>query len=108
VRYTGKVLILLAIALVLINAGCFARCVVQSCQDAPPPCHSHSKGDAKHCPQQNQMKAAATGAVTFYWGATFMPVDWPAEQSQPEQLRRSSDSFIESSWTPPTPFSFRI
>src|SRR5260370_29890972 len=107
-RFPGRVLILLAITLVLANAGCFARCIVQSCEDSPPPCHSHGKGDAQHCPQQNQMKTAVTTAVTFDWGTGFIPADWPAEVAQAEQPL----SFIAWSVTPPgtvlVPLALRI
>ena len=77
-RFLSKILVLLAVALVLANAGCFARCVVQSCQDTPPPCHSHGKSDS-HCPQQNQMKAAASSALTLDSGMAFVLADWPAQ-----------------------------
>ena len=84
-RISGKVLSLFAITLVLANAACLGRCIVQSCQDTPPPCHSHSQGDGSHCPQQNQLKVAAASAVTFDSGTGFIPVDWPAEITQAEE-----------------------
>jgi hypothetical protein len=84
-RTPGSILILLAITLVLANAGCFARCTVESCQNTPPPCHSHGKSDAGHCPQQNQLKVAAASAVTFDSATGLIPVDWPAEITQAEE-----------------------
>lgn len=88
-RWPGKILVLLAILLAFANAGCFARCVVQSCQDSPPPCHSHGSnndGSTKHCPQQNQMRAATTSAVTLDWGVGFAFVEWPAEVTASEPV----------------------
>jgi|SRR5579864_934264 len=107
-RFPGKVLILLAIALALANAGCFARCIVQSCEASPPPCHSHSKGDAGHCPQQNQMKTAVTSAVALDWGAAFIPVDEPAEVTQTEQPVSFVASSVTPLWSVPAPLALRI
>ena len=104
----GKVLILFAIALVLANAGCLARCIVQSCQDSPPPCHSHSKGDSSHCPQQNQMKTAVTGAFTAGWGVALLPGDWPAEAMQAEQPLSFQAATVEPSWVPLAPLALRV
>src|ERR1700676_3445004 len=107
-RLPGRVLVLLAITLALANAGCFARCVVQSCQDSKPPCHSHGSTEPQHCPQQNQMKMAATGALALDLGAGFIPVEWPVEVTQTEQPYRP----IAVSLTPPTtvlpPLALRI
>jgi hypothetical protein len=108
-RIPGHILILLAITLVLANAGCFARCTVQSCQNTPPPCHSHGKSDAGHCPQQNQMKTAVIGAVTFDLGTGFILVDCPAEVTQAEQPG-SAPIFLmaSSSVVSPPPRALRI
>jgi hypothetical protein len=83
-RIPGKVLILFAITLALANAACLGRCIVQSCQDTPPPCHSHSQGDGSHCPQQNQMKTAVTGVLTVAWYIALLPMDSPGEAMQAE------------------------
>jgi hypothetical protein len=104
----GKVLILFAIALVLANAGCLARCIVQSCQDSPPPCHSHSKGDGSHCPQQNQMKTAVTGALTAASGIALLPGDWPAETMQAEQPLSFQAATIEPLESALAPLTLRI
>jgi len=101
-------LVLLAITLALANAGCFARCIIQSCQDSPPPCHSHSKSDAGHCPQQNQMKTAVASAVTFDWGVAFIPADRPVEVTQAEQLYSAPTSSLTPPWAAPEPLALRI
>jgi hypothetical protein len=84
-RITGKVLVLFAITLMLANTACLGRCIVQSCQDTPPPCHPHSQGDGSHCPQQNQMKTAVTGALTVAWDIALLPMDSLGEAMQSEQ-----------------------
>ena len=104
----GKVLILFAIALVLANAGCLARCIVQSCQDIPPPCHSHSKGDGSHCPQQNQMKTAVTGALTAASGFALLPVDRPAEAMRAEQPLSFQAATVEPLESALAPLTLRI
>jgi hypothetical protein len=108
-RIPGHILILFAITLVLANAGCFARCTVQSCQNTPPPCHSNGKSDAGHCPQQNQMKTAVIGAVTFDLGTGFIVVDWPAEVTQAEHPG-GAPAFLmaPSSIVSPPPLALRI
>ena len=107
-RFAGKVLVTFAITLVLANAACLGRCIVQSCQDTPPPCHSHSKGDGSHCPQQNQMKSAVTGALTVVWGMAFLPVDWPAEVMQAEQPLSFQASAIKPAGVALAPLTLRI
>src|SRR5690242_18551340 len=107
-RFPGKVLVLLAITLALANAGCFARCTVQSCENSPPPCHSHSKGDAGHCPQQNQMKTAVTSALALDWSVGFIPEDWPAEVAQAEQLYSPTTSSVTPPWAIAPPVALRI
>ena len=107
-RFPGKVLVLLAITLVLANAGCLARCIVDSCQVSPPPCHSHSKGDAQHCPQQNQMKMAATGAVALDWGMAFIPVDRSDDAVQAEQPYTLTTPLRTPPQFDPAPLALRI
>ena len=107
-RIPGRFLVLFAIALVLANAGCLARCIVQSCQDSPPPCHSHSKGDGSHCPQQNQMKTAVTGTMTTGWGVALLPGDWPAEAMRAEQPSSFQVATVEPSWVPLAPLALRV
>src|SRR5579859_3590872 len=107
-RTTSKVLVLFAIALVLANAACLARCIVQSCQDSPPPCHSHSKGDGSQCPQQNQMKTAVTGALTAGWDVALLPGDWPAEAMQTEQPLTLQAGRVEPAWVPLAPLALRV
>ena len=107
-RFPGKVLIWLAITLVLANAGCLARCIVQSCEASPPPCHSHSQGDSGNCPQQSQMKMAVTSALTLDWESEFIPVDWPAEATQAEQPLSSTASVVTPLWTVPASTALRI
>jgi hypothetical protein len=107
-RIPGKVLVLFAITLVLANGACLARCIVQSCQASPPPCHSHSKGDGSHCPQQNQMKTAVTGALTAAWGMALLPVDWPAEAAQAEQPLSFQVATVEPMETALGPLTLRI
>jgi hypothetical protein len=107
-RFPGKVLVLLAITLVLANAGCLARCIVQSCQDNPASCHSHSNSDTGHCPQQNQMKTAVTGAVTLDWGSGFIPVELPIEVTQAEHPYSWATASVTPPWTVPAPLALRI
>ena len=107
-RIPGRVLVLFAIALVLANAACLGRCIVQSCQDTPPPCHSHSKGDGSHCPQQNQMKTAVTGALTAAAGIALLPGHWPAEAMQAEQPLSYQVGTVERSWVPLAPLALRV
>lgn len=107
-RFQGKNLALLAIVLVLANAGCLARCIVESCQQSPPPCHSHTQGVPQHCPQQNQMKLAATGPVAFDWGIAFIPADSATEAAQAEQTLSLVTEVIMPAWTRPAPLALRI
>lgn len=107
-RIPGKVLVLFAITLVLANGACLARCIVQSCQVSPPPCHSHSKSDSSHCPQQNQMKTAVTGALTAAWGIALLPGDWPAETKQTEQPVSFQAGTVEPSWAALAPLTLRV
>ncbi len=88
-RWPGKILVLFAILLAFANAGCFARCIVQSCQDSPPPCHPHSSSNQEspgHCPQQNQVRAVATSTVTLDWGVGFTFPEWPADLTVSEPV----------------------
>jgi hypothetical protein len=55
----GKILTLLAIALVLANAQCFVRCQLDSAGRTAPPCHSQSKLSPDHCIEQVEVNAAA-------------------------------------------------
>ena len=107
-RIPGKVLILFAITLVLANAACLGRCIVQSCQDTPPPCHSHSQGDRSHCPQQNQMKTAVTGASIAAWSIALLPEDWPAETMQSEHPLSFQAGTVEPSWAALAPLTLRV
>lgn len=107
-RRIGKILILLAITLALANAGCFARCVVEACQDSPPPCHSHDQGSTRHCPQQNQMKATAATAVALDWGAGFVLIEWPAEMTDAERFSSPAVSLANSVVIASAPLSLRI
>jgi len=107
-RIPGKVLVLFAITLVLANGACLARCIVQSCQVSPPPCHSHSKGDGSHCPQQNQMKTALTGALTAAWGIALLPGDWPAETMQAERPLSFQAATVAPPGTAPAPLTLRV
>jgi hypothetical protein len=107
-RIPGKVLVLFAITLVLANAACLGRCIVQSCQDTPPPCHSHSQGDGSHCPQQNQMKTAVTGASIAAWGIALLPGNWPAETMQAEQPLSFQAATVEPLESALAPLTRRI
>jgi hypothetical protein len=107
-RFPVKVLVLLAIALTVANAGCLARCIVQSCQDAPPPCHSHNKGDGGHCPQQNQVKLAATVAVALDGGAGFSLVALFAKVTRPQEFSSSAPNLAVVPLTVSSPLALRI
>src|SRR5690349_16555328 len=54
----GKVLILLSIALALINARCFAHCMVQPCTSGAMHCHPEGKADSSQCSHQHNLTAA--------------------------------------------------
>jgi hypothetical protein len=99
----GKVLVLFAITLLLANAGCFARCIAQSCQDSPPSCHSHGKGDAGYCPQQNQIKTVVAGAVTFHLDSGFILLNWPAEVTRADQPDSVAIPLVTPEWSAPAP-----
>ena len=76
-RSLGKTLVLLAIVLLLANAGCFARCLVEPC-DVPPPCHPHGQASHDHCPDQHSLKAFA-GDLATSSGLAISPIDRQAE-----------------------------
>src|SRR5271154_4097271 len=57
----ARVFILLSITLALANAQCFARCLVEAPDNAPPPCHSHGK--AQVLPPQHDLRPTAAPAV---------------------------------------------
>jgi hypothetical protein len=61
-RYrTGKVLILLTIALALANARCFSHCLVQPCgEQGTASCHSHGKSTAGSCAHHHDLTAPAS------------------------------------------------
>ena len=107
-RFSGKILILLAIMLVFANAGCLTRCIVQSCEDNPPPCHSHGTQDTGHCPQQNQMKTAVTSTPPLDWGGGFVLVNGPLEVTHVEQAYSSSASTVIPPSIVPVPSALRI
>jgi hypothetical protein len=106
-RIPGKILILFAITLVLANAACLGRCIVQSCQDTPPPCHSHSQGDGSHCPQENQMKTAVTASIAA-WSIALLPGNWPTEAAEAEQPLSFQAGTVEPSWAALAPLTRRI
>jgi hypothetical protein len=47
-----------AIAVVLANAHCFVRCLVQDCDHSMASCHSHGTSDTNSCPQQYALQSA--------------------------------------------------
>jgi hypothetical protein len=54
------------------------------------------------------MKLAVTSALTLDWGSGFIPVDWPAEVTQAEQLFSFTSSTLTPPWTVPALTALRI
>ncbi|HEV8043340.1 MAG TPA: hypothetical protein VGP62_30960 [Bryobacteraceae bacterium] len=67
-RCWSRVLILLTVALVALNAQCFANCLTQTCGKSAPHCHQHGQGKSVHCSLQHDVvtssvRVAMPGAV---------------------------------------------
>ena len=52
-------MILLSVALVALNAQCFANCLTQPGGEAATHCHQHGKAKSAHCLQQHDMSTSS-------------------------------------------------
>src|SRR5580658_140990 len=68
----ARVFILLSIVLALANAQCFARCLVEVPDNAPPPCHSHGKTQV--LPPQHDLRPSAAPTVWTAGSLVSVPV----------------------------------
>jgi len=55
----SRVLILLSVALVALNAQCFANCLTQPGGEAVTHCHQHGNAKSAHCSQQHDLSTSS-------------------------------------------------
>ena len=76
-RFTrARVVLLFLVVLAFANALCFSRCLVQSCDNATPPCHSH--GQIKTSVPQHDVRPS-TAAHVHTAGSLLTPVNQGAK-----------------------------
>jgi hypothetical protein len=63
-RCWSRVLIFLTIALVALNAQCFANCLTQTSGESAPHCHQHGQGKSGHCSLQHDVVTSSVRVVT--------------------------------------------
>ncbi|HEV2689550.1 MAG TPA: hypothetical protein VGV35_13395 [Bryobacteraceae bacterium] len=95
-RYAaGKVLILLTIALALVNARCFSKCLVElCCQKGTMPCHSQGKSTSADCSHHHDLtapEASASPAADAVCMLALIPVSIELEAS-PDAVAATSPS----------------
>src|SRR5580658_4236491 len=57
--FWSRVLILLTVALLALNAQCFANCLAQPGGEATTHCHQQGKAKSAHCSQQHDVSASS-------------------------------------------------
>src|ERR1017187_9770931 len=62
-RCWSRVLILATVALVVLNAQCFAKCLTQTTDSGPAHCHQHGKAKSGHCSLQHDLRVGSAGSV---------------------------------------------
>ncbi len=62
-RWQGEIPMLLALALVVWNAQCFAQCLTQAGHPSATHCHPHGQSKSGHCVMQHDLTAASARAV---------------------------------------------
>ena len=60
----SRVLILLTVALVALNAQCFAHCLTQPDGDGVTHCHQHGQAKSAHCSLQHDLRLSSAGSLT--------------------------------------------
>jgi hypothetical protein len=99
-RWNGKIPILLTVALVFLNAQCFAYCLTQAADSNATHCHQHGQKKAGHCALQHDVTAGSlrtVGPVNAVWIAL---VELPNLAMNPAS--RHDVELLAAS--PPTPF----
>src|SRR5258707_5563074 len=99
--WEAKIPILLTVALVVLNAQCFAYCLTQSAGSNATHCHQHGQKNAVHCSLQHDVTAGSVRAVAPVDGVWIALVELSGLAVNPT-LRRCVELLAAS---PPIPFS---
>jgi len=98
-RFLTGARVAFAVALALLNAFCFVRCLVQSCDSGAMTCHSHGPAKAHACPPQHDFKAAPASVSSAIPVVTALNLT--EAKVQPAAPWRADTSGI---WSPPPAF----
>jgi hypothetical protein len=112
----GKLSVLLAFALVLVNIECVAFCTVEACNGSGtastaspsnvPPCHQHHEAPGHQtpasCSHQIVVQAhAAQAPVTLVFAASVMAIDVPAASPGAYPLLSTIETLAARAPSPP-------
>jgi hypothetical protein len=66
-RFGSFITIAVMLALALVNAQCYFRCLLQACDTTSTPCHSHGPTKSVQCVQQHDVKTPPAHATVVDW-----------------------------------------
>jgi hypothetical protein len=100
--WQAKIPILLTVALVVLNAQCFAYCLTQAADTSATHCHQNGQTKGGHCSLQHDVTAGSSSpALAPVDGVWIAPVELPGLAIDPTS--RHDVELLAAS--PPTPFS---